>query len=258
MSGKLCLITGASSGIGKATVKVFVNYGAKVCATGRNKESLNELKKLYPICVVDGDLTEKGVPKRIVDEAVKQLGGLTTLVNCAGAVRGGAFGTDACNLENFEYNFNSNTKSVFEMMVHAIPHLKEAKGRNPSIVNVSSVNGLVSFATVPNYCASKAAVDMLTQCAAIDLAPMGIRVNAVNPGVVVTELQKRGGVGEEAYQAFLKRSIEVTHPLAQSLGRLATPEEVGELIAFLASDKAAFISGDSVKIDGARGVTGLR
>jgi len=206
-----------------------------------------------------GDLLEEGGCKKIVEASVAELGGLTSLVNCAGVLKTGAFGSDTLNLENFMINFNGNTKTVFEMMLHAIPFLKKAGVTAcPSIVNVSSINGLVSFAGVPAYCASKSAVDMLTKCAAVDLAQYGIRVNCVNPGVVETELQKRGGLNDEAYEKFLQRSIEVTHPLAQALHRLATPAEVGEAIAFLISDKAAFITGDSLKIDGGRGCVGMR
>ena len=100
---------------------------------------------------------------------------------------------------------------VFLYMSECIPSMKEAGAG--SIVNVSSVNGMQSFAGTAAYCASKAAVDMLTQCAAVDLAEFQIRVNSVNPGVVVTELQKRGGLDEEKYAAFLERSRTVTHPV---------------------------------------------
>jgi NAD(P)-dependent dehydrogenase (short-subunit alcohol dehydrogenase family) len=201
--------------------------------------------------IIAGDLTSDGEAQRIVDSAVASLGGLTTLVNCAGVLKGGAFGSDACNLDNFLYNFNGNTKSVFEMMQHAIPHLKIAGAANAggaSIINVSSVNGVQSFGGVASYCASKAAVDQLSRCAAVDLAPFGIRVNAVNPGVICTELQKRGGLTDEAYASFIDRSIDVTHPIAKSLGRVGVPEEVGDLLAFLASDKAKFITGDCIKV----------
>ena len=94
------------------------------------------------------DLTQDGEPQRVIEAAVAALGGLTTLVNCAGVLRGGAFGTDACTLENFLFNFNGNTRTVFEMMQHAIPHLKVAGEANPggaAIINVSSVNGVQSF-----------------------------------------------------------------------------------------------------------------
>ena len=143
------------------------------------------------------------------------------------------------------------------MMVESIPHL-QAVGVGAAIVNVSSVNAKQSFQGVPNYCASKAATDMLTKCAAVDLAESGVRVNSVNPGLVLTELQKRGGLDDDGYDALVQRSIDVTHPLAKSRGKVADPEEVGDLVAFLASDKAGFITGECVAIDGGRQCLGAR
>ena len=179
--------------------------------------------------------------------------------SCAGVLRPGAIGADGTDIGNFDFNFAVNTRVVFEMMTHAAPHLKKAGGAaGASIVNVSSVNGLQSFGGVATYCAAKAATDMLARCAAVDLAPFGVRVNNVNPGLVLTELQKRGGLNAEQYAALVARSMEVTHPLAASIGRVAAAEEVGGLIAFLASDAAGFITGDCVKIDGGRACVGAR
>ena len=105
---------------------------------------------------------------------------------------------------------------------------------------------------------SKAALDMLTRCSSIDSASDGIRANSVNPGVVETNLQRTGGLKDDQYQAFLTRSIEVTHPLAASHGRVAQPNEVAELVAFLVSDKARFITGECIAIDGRRQNLGAR
>ena len=146
---------------------------------------------------------------------------------------------------------NVNAKGVFLASKAAIPHL--AKQEGASIVNVSSVNGMQSFGGVMAYCASKAAVDHMTRCAAVDLAPLGIRVNAVNPGVTRTELQKRGGQDDATYAAFLERS-KVTHPL----GRIAEPSEVASVISFLASPGASFMTGAILPIDGGRGCLGAR
>ncbi len=135
-------------------------------------------------------------------------------------------------------------------MREAAPHLKATRG---SIVNVSSVNGLRSFPGVLAYCVSKAAVDHLTRCAAIELAPLGVRVNAVNPGVTVTNLHRRSGMGEEQYAAFLERS-KSTHPI----GRPGSAEEVAELIVFLASERAGWMTGETIPIDGGRHLTCAR
>eukprot|EP00047_Mylnosiga_fluctuans_P010468 m.16403 g.16403 ORF g.16403 m.16403 type:complete len:287 (+) comp3135_c0_seq1:1784-2644(+) len=256
LSSKLCLVTGGSSGIGRATAQVLAREGAKVCVTGRNEEVLRAVAAEIGGTYVVADLTEDGACKRVIEEAVSSLGGLTTLVNSAGVLKGGAMGAETTDLGNFMFNFKGNVQSVFELMQHAIPHLRKQKGS--SIVNISSVNGLQSFAGCATYCASKAAVDQLTRCAAVDLAKDGIRVNAVNPGVIVTNLQKRGGLNDDQYQAFLQRSVEVTHPLAASRGAVGQPSEVGELIAFLVSDKAGFITGDCIAIDGGRQCLGAR
>jgi NAD(P)-dependent dehydrogenase (short-subunit alcohol dehydrogenase family) len=203
------------------------------------------------------DITEKGECQRIVDTAVKILGGrLTTVVNAAGVLQAGAM--DCVDVLNYEFNMTCNTQAPFEIICHSIPYLKTEKGENPSIVNVSSVNGKQSFAGCVSYCMSKAAMDQLTRCASVDLAKFGIRVNAVNPGVIETNLQVRGGLSVDQYSSFISRSIETTHPISTSLGRVGKPEEVAELIAFLVSNTAQFLTGECIAIDGGRQNLGAR
>jgi NAD(P)-dependent dehydrogenase (short-subunit alcohol dehydrogenase family) len=255
------LVTGASSGIGKATCEVMSKtYRATVIGTARNQEELEAMKKdgsLHDFILAD--ITKAGECERIVIEAVKLLGGsISTVVNAAGGLRGGGVGDDGCNLENYEYNMNVNCKAPFEIMTAAVPFLKQNTNNDASIVTVSSVNGKQSFAGCAAYCMAKAAVDQLTRCASVDLAKYGIRVNNVNPGVIKTNLHRTAGMAEEAYEAFLERSIQQTHPLSMSLGRVGNPEEVAELIAFLVSDKAKFITGECIAIDGARQNLGAR
>ena len=109
------------------------------------------------------------------------------------------------------------------------------------------MNGIRSFPNVLAYNISKAALDQLTRCAAIELAPKGVRINSVNPGVIVTDLQKRGGLSDENYQKFLEHS-KTTH----ALGRVGEVDEVAEAIAFLASSNSSFITGASLPVDGGR------
>ena len=137
-----------------------------------------------------------------------------------------------------------NVRSLVGIAQLCIPHLKKTKG---SIVNVSSVNGIRSFANVGYYCMSKAAVDMFTKCLALELAEDGVRVNAVNPGVVYTNVHKRAGMSEEQYAQFLERT-KTTHPL----GRHGEVEEVANAIVFLASKEASFMTGNLTPIDGGR------
>lgn len=242
---------------------MFAREGAKVCAAGRNEAALQALAEEVGCEYAVGDLTEAGSCERVVAEAVSKLGGLTTLVNNAGVLQGGAFGGDpaagGASLANFDYNFNANTRAPFEMMVHATPHLIAAGVEaGPSIIAISSVNGKQSFATLGAYCGSKAAIDHIARCAAVDLAPHGIRVNNVNPGVTITPLQKRGGMSDEAYDGFIKRSIEVTHPLGQATGNLSTPDDIADLVTFLASSRAKFITGEVICVDGGRQCLGAR
>jgi len=137
-------------------------------------------------------------------------------------------------------------RSIVVLTKCAIPHLVETKG---TIVNVSSVTGTCSFPGVAYYCMSKAALDQFTKCLALEMAPKGVRVNAVNPGVIVTNVHRRGGMSEEAYAKFLKHS-ETTH----ALGRPGTAEEVANGILFLAGESSSFTTGHLLAIDGGRGI----
>jgi len=143
-----------------------------------------------------------------------------------------------------------NLRAPFRLMREAAPHLAATRG---AIVNVSSVTGLRAFPGVLAYCASKAGLDHLTRCAALELAPRGVRVNAVNPGVVVTNLHRRAGMSEEQYAAFLERSRE-THPL----GRPGQPADVAELVVFLSSPDADWLTGETIPVDGGRHLTCAR
>jgi NAD(P)-dependent dehydrogenase (short-subunit alcohol dehydrogenase family) len=242
-------VTGASSGIGLSIAKAFAAAGAKVAVSGRNEGVLDALAAELGGVSCPADIADAAAVDAAVAKAVGALGKLDVLVNNAGVLQGGA--ADDTSVECWDLNFSVNARGSFLFMRAALPHLIAAKG---NVVNVSSVNGIQSFAGCMAYCASKAAVDHMTRCAAVDLAPKGVRVNSVNPGVVVTELQKRGGMGEEAYEAFLEHS-KTTHPI----GRVAQPEECAQLVLFLADNaKAGMITGSSVKIDGGRACMGAR
>jgi NAD(P)-dependent dehydrogenase (short-subunit alcohol dehydrogenase family) len=194
------------------------------------------------------DVTGADAPAAIVRAALDAFGGLTTLVNAAGIIASGAI--DQTDDALWDRMMDINARAPFRLMRAAVPALVESRG---SVVNVSSVTGLRSFPGVLAYCVSKSAIDQLTRCAALELAPRGVRVNAVNPGVVVSNLHRRGGMGEEQYAAFLQRSKE-THPL----GRAGEPGEIADLIYFLASGQAGWITGETISIDGGRHLTCAR
>jgi NAD(P)-dependent dehydrogenase (short-subunit alcohol dehydrogenase family) len=253
MQGKVCLITGASSGIGRAAALLFAENGAQVVALGRNEKELMSLRDEAQ--TADGtlkiqltDVLETTQVEKSIIETIETFGQIDVLVNSAGIILNGSIETTP--LEDWDKMLNVNLRTVFFIMQKCVPHLEKTKG---NIVNVSSVAGLRAFPNVLAYCVSKAAIDQLTRCTALELAPKGIRVNAVNPGVVVTSLHKRGGMDEEDYQNFLERS-KTTHPI----GRVGEPSEVAELIYYLASEKAGWITGATYEIDGGRAQTCAR
>jgi len=194
------------------------------------------------------DVTMPDAPARIVQTALDQFGGLSALVNAAGIIGSGSIETTTD--EQWDTMLDINARAPFRLMRAAMPALIASKG---SVVNVSSVTGLRSFPGVLAYCVSKSAIDQLTRCAALELAPKGVRVNAVNPGVVISNLHRRGGMNEESYAAFLQHS-KATHPL----GRPGEPQEIADLIYFLASPNAAWITGETISIDGGRHLTCAR
>jgi NAD(P)-dependent dehydrogenase (short-subunit alcohol dehydrogenase family) len=194
------------------------------------------------------DVTEPDAPARIVSAAVQRFSGITTLVNAAGILSSGSI--ESTSDEQWDAVLDLNLRAPFRLMRAAAPELAAARG---TVVNVSSVTGLRAFPGVLAYCVSKAAIDQLTRCAALEMAPKGVRVNAVNPGVVVSNLHRRSGMAEDAYAAFLARSRD-THPL----GRPGQADEVAELIFFLASDRSGWITGETIAIDGGRHLTCAR
>ena len=251
IDNKTAIVTGASSGIGKATARAFSNAGAKVVLAARSESTLKEVAGSLAgeALVVPTDVTKESDRENLINQAVEKFGGIDILVNAAGIIKTGTI--ENTTLEDWDVMFNINVRSIFHLLHLAVPHLKKTRG---NIVNVSSVNGLRSFAGVLGYNCSKAALDQLTRCTSLELAPEGVRVNSVNPGVTRTELHRSGGMDEGRYQQFLEHSAKNTHPL----GRVGEPEEVADLILFLASDKAGFITGVTCGIDGGRGNTCLR
>ena len=253
IQNKVALITGASSGIGRATAQVFARNGFTVVAIGRNDNELANLRDEMreapgSIKTYLADLLEFSQVDRAISETVDHFGRIDVLVNAAGIIKNGTI--ENTTLDDWDKMLNINLRSVFALMQKCVPHLEQTKG---NIVNLSSVTGTRAFPGVLAYCVSKAGVDQLTRCAALELAPKGIRVNAVNPGVVITNLHKRGGMDPEDYEKFIVNAAN-THPI----GRAGRPEEVAELIHFLASDKAEWITGATYAIDGGRAETCAR
>jgi NAD(P)-dependent dehydrogenase (short-subunit alcohol dehydrogenase family) len=247
------IVTGATSGIGRAAALRFASEGASVLAVGRNAQALVDVARDIDnvggaAATIEADVTSPDAPARIVRTALDTFGGITTLVNVAGIIGSGSVETTTD--EQWDVMMDINSRAPFRLMRAAMPALITSRG---SVVNVSSVTGLRAFPGVLAYCVSKAAVDQLTRCAALEVAAKGVRINAVNPGVVVSNLHRRGGMSEENYAAFIQRSRD-THPL----GRPGEASEIADLIYFLASDRAGWITGETISIDGGRHLTCAR
>lgn len=250
-SNKTFLITGASSGIGKAVARLSVERGANVVITSRRLNELENTANGFDqkrVEVVPADLTIEHDRLIIIEKTVKRFKGIDVLVNAAGIIASGNI--ENTQLSNWDYVLDINLRSLFRITQLALPYLIKSRG---NIVNVSSITGIRSFPNVLAYCVSKAGVDQLTRCAALELAPKGVRVNAVNPGVVMTNLHRESGMSEDDYKKFLEHS-KTTHPI----GRVGNTSEVAELILFLASERAGWITGVSYSIDGGRSQTCAR
>ncbi|TNE47105.1 MAG: SDR family oxidoreductase [Deltaproteobacteria bacterium] len=253
MQGKVVVVTGASSGIGWSTALKFAQEGAVVVVAARSEAKLQELAALIreqggQVTVCPTDLMKDEDMENLVQSTLDQRGRLDVLVNAAGIIGSGTI--ENTTREAWDTMMQLNTRSPFYLMQLAMPALIESQG---NVVNVSSVTGVRSFPGVLTYCVSKAALDQLTRCAALDVASKGVRINAINPGVVVTNLHKQAGMDDEAYSKFLEHS-KTTHPL----GRVGTPEEAAELIYFLASPRAGWITGVTYELDGGRAQTCAR
>ncbi|XP_069358229.1 3-oxoacyl-[acyl-carrier-protein] reductase FabG-like [Maniola hyperantus] len=249
-SNKVVLITGASSGIGAETAKEFSKLGANIVITGRNKDNLDNVvkqceelspNKLKPLLII-ADMNKESDIENIVKATIDHFNKIDVLVNNAGVLESGTIETTS--LEQYDRVMGTNVRSPYHLTMLAAPHLVKSRG---NIVNVSSVTGMRSFPNVLAYCMSKAALDQFTRCVALELAPKGVRVNAVNPGVIATGLHKKGGMDAEQYEAFLKKCAD-TH----ALGRPGESKEVSSVIVFLAGEGASNITGATLPVDGGR------
>ena len=250
-TGKRALVTGGGSGIGREIARLFACEGAHVVIAGRRKDPLSGTAAAGPagaIHCVTADMTREKDQVRVVASAVEILSGLDILVNCAGILEAGSIQTTG--LDAWDRTMDINVRSLFALTRLAVPHLIEARG---NIINLSSVAGPRPYPGLLAYCVSKAAVDQLTRCLSLELAPQGVRVNALNPGVVVTNLHRSGGMSETDYAAFLEKG-KTTHPI----GRVGTPADVAALALFLASEKAGWITGGTFSVDGGRALASAR
>ncbi len=239
---KVIIVTGAGSGIGAATAKRFLQEGACVVLNGRRKNKLEETAHDSPgdrVLVDSGDISQKEYVFGLMERTVQRFNRIDVLVNNAAVSVLGPFGTTP--EEEWHTVMRTNVDGVFYAIRAALPHLLESRG---SIVNVSSVSGLGGDWHQSFYNASKGAVSNLTRSLALELAPRGVRVNAVNPSLTLTEMT----VAFQQHQPLMEKVLERI-----PLGRGARPEEVASVIAILASEDASFVNGVNLPVDG--GVT---
>ena len=244
LQGKIALITGGSSGIGRAAALAFARAGAKVVLGNRRRAEGEETVKLVKqqggdATLVRTDVTKAAAVEALIDKAVEIYGRLDCAFNNAGTT-GVMARTAECTEENWDYIINLNLKGVWLCMKYEI--LEMLKHGVGAIVNNASVAGIVGLRGGPAYSASKGGVIQLTRTAALEYSKNGIRVNAVCPGYVWTPMTEGHLKRNPEFEAQIKKY--------QPLGRLGTPEEVAEAAVWLCSDAAAFITGHPLVIDG--------
>ncbi|XP_023936207.1 17-beta-hydroxysteroid dehydrogenase 14-like [Bicyclus anynana] len=240
-TNKVVIVTGASSGIGASTAIAFSAAGAEVVMVGRNEAKLKSVSaKCKNPLVLNADIRKDDDVKRIMDETIKKFGRLDILINNAGLVYSGNIMESESMMKAYDIIMDTNLRGLVHMTSVAAPHLAKTKG---NIINISSVGALITPSIAPgtiNYYVSKAAVNHFTQCSAIELAPYGIRVNTVSPGPTRTDFVNNASNVNADYDAI---------KLKTALNRVSDPEEIAEMILFVASDKGKGMTGSNTVID---------
>lgn len=247
LSGKVAIVTGASRGIGRATVEALLAEDVKVVAGARDISSLSGLV-VHAVAV---DLSTCDGPESLVEAAIAAYGGVDFLVNNVGVASLHFDGFVSVTEDDWMRSFQTNFMSAVRAVRAALPQLITRRG---AIVNVSSLNARVPAVEAPEYGAMKAALNSISRALAVELGPKGVRVNALSPGPVLTDMQVGpGGFAEQvaAASGATREQFLGEFEKAVALGRLAQPAEIATVILLLLSERTSFVSGADVAVDGA-------
>jgi len=250
--GKVAVVTGGSTGMGRATLERLARGGARVAFCSNDAPSvesaLEETRSLGEIHGEVADVSDAGQMAALMAEAARRFGGIDLLANCAGIQR---YGTAEDTSESvWDEVMAVNLKGCYLASRYAIPEMRKRGGG--SIVHISSVQGLACQTNVAAYAASKGGLNALTRSMALDFAPDRIRVNAVCPGSVDTPMLRASAAqfGGGRPVDDVVREWGTSHPLGSGYGRVCSAAEVAEVIAFLLSDRASFVTGAEIKVEG--------
>ena len=243
LKGKVGIVTGAGSGIGRACAIALAKEGARVALVGRRRDHVEKVsREIGDLAVaLPADVSKTSEITRLLDETVGRFGGLNFLVNNAGVLHAG--NAEQVTEEQWDHTFNLNVRSVWLLSRSALPHMRKAGGG--SIINMASVLGIVGARNRAAYASSKGAMVQLTKCMAIDYGQENIRVNAICPSFVETELTAHLVEHAADARSFL-RERTAAHPV----GRLGRPEDIAGLAVYLASEESSWVTGAIMPVDG--------
>ena len=247
--GKVAIVTGGAMGIGRACAEAFVAGGGSIVIGDVNADAGRKTAAELGdrVRFAEANVRDLSAMRSMATMAVETFGGIDILVNNAARALNGV--VDEIDEDLWLTVIDTNLNGIWRGMKACVPHMRQRQGG--AIVNMSSVQGLIGFKGWPAYAAAKGAINALTKQTAIDLAPAGIRVNAVAPGTILTPMN------EKIFDDLDDPSELIdTWNKAHPLGRFGHPPEVAETVAFLASDRASFITGEIVRVDGGLAIRG--